>query len=182
MTKTIFAYLTIFISTFILFFILQGYGSFKKLSFQDAYYVDNNLDKSFFKQLNSNFLNSSEIMLSAKRFFYDEQFKLAIECFNFFINNYPDQVDSSVYAFLAESNYETNQIFTSEIISLIDKSLYLDPSDTRALSLNGLRFFKERKFKDALKNWSIALENSSNLKEKESLILAMNLALKELNK
>ena len=40
----------------------------------------------------------------------------------------------------------------------------------------------ERKFKDALKNWSIALENSSNLKEKESLILAMNLALKELNK
>jgi hypothetical protein len=44
-----------------------------------------------------------------------------------------------------------------------------------------LNYFQLNNFEEALKSWSIALENSTNSKEKESLIIAMNLALKKLN-
>ena len=119
-------------------------------------------------------------MLSGKRFFYDEKFKLAIKSFNFLIDEYPDLIDSSVHSFLAESYYETQGKFSSDVTNHVEKALYLNPSDTRALSLQGLNYFQQNNFEEALKSWSIALENSTNNKEKESLIIAMNLALKEL--
>ena len=55
-------------------------------------------------QIDFNYLNASEVMLSGKRFFYDEQFKLAIKSF-ILIDEYPDLIDSSVHSFLAESYY-----------------------------------------------------------------------------
>ena len=119
-------------------------------------------------------------MLSGKRFFYDEKFKLAIKSFNFLIDEYPDLIDSSVHSFLAESYYETQGNFSLDVTNHVERALYLNPSDTRALSLQGLNYFQQNNFEEALKSWSIALENSSNSKEKESLIIAMNLALKKL--
>jgi tetratricopeptide (TPR) repeat protein len=119
-------------------------------------------------------------MLSGKRFFYDEKFKLAIKSFNFLISEYPDLIDSSVHSFLAESFYELQGNYSLDVTSHVEKALYLNPSDTRALSLQGLNYFQQNNFEEALKSWSIALENSTNSKEKESLIIAMNLALKKL--
>ena len=166
--------------SFFLFFLIQGYGSLKKLSFLDEYSGFLVSDESSDLQIDFRFLNSSEVMLSGKRFFYDEKFKLAIKSFNFLIDEYPDLIDSSVHSFLAESYYELQGKFSSDVTNHVEKSLYLNPSDTRALSLQGLNYFQQNNFEEALKSWSIALENSTNNKEKESLIIAMNLALKEL--
>jgi len=40
--------------------------------------------------------------------------------------------------------------------------------------------FSQSKFEEALKNWSIALENVTSEDQKKSLIIVMNSALKEL--
>ena len=180
MNFKVISYFAIIIFSFFLFFLIQGYGSLKKLSFQDDYSAFLVSDESRDMQIDFKYLNSSEIMLSGKRFFYDEKFKLAIKSFNFLIDKYPDLIDSSVHAFLAESHYELQGKFSGDVTSHLEKALYLNPSDTRALSLQGLNYFQQNNFKEALKSWSIALENSTNSKEKESLIIAMNLALKKL--
>ena len=180
MNIKVISYFAIIIFSFFLFFLIQGYGSLKKFSFQDDYFVFLASDKPHDLQIDFKYLNSSEVMLSGKRFFYDEKFKLAIKTFNFLINEYPDLIDSNVHSFLAESYYESQGNFSLDVTNHVEKALYLNPSDTRALSLQGLNYFKQNNFEEALKSWSIALENSTNNKEKESLIIAMNLALKKL--
>ena len=180
MNFKVISYLAIIIFSFFLFFLIQGYGSLNKFAFQDDYSAFLILDEQHDMQIDYNYLNASEVMLSGKRFFYDEQFKLAIKSFNFLIDEYPDLIDSSVHSFLAESYYELQSNFSSDVTNHVEKALYLNPSDTRALSLQGLNYFQQNNFEEALKSWSIALENSINNKEKESLIIAMNLALKEL--
>ena len=180
MNTKVISYLAIIIFSFVLFFLIQGIGSLKKFSFQDDYSVYLASDKPHDLQIDFKYLNSSEVMLSGKRFFYDEKFKLAIKSFNFLIDKYPDLIDSNVHSFLAESYYESQGKFSLDVTNHIEKALYLNPSDTRALSLKGLVYFQQNKFEEALKSWSIALENSVNIKEKESLIVAMNLALKKL--
>ena len=180
MNIKVISYFAIIIFSFFLFFLIQGYGSLKKLSFQDDYSTFLVSDEPLDLQIDFNYSNASEVMLSGKRFFYDEKFKLAIKSFNFLIDKYPDLIDSSVHSFLAESYYESQGKFSLDVTNHIEKALYLNPSDTRALSLRGLDYFRQNKFEEALKSWSIALENSINIKEKESLIVAMNLALKKL--
>ena len=179
MNFRVISYFTIIIFSFFLFFLVQGYGSLKKFAFQDDYFTFLTSDKPHDIQIDFKYLNASEVMLSGKRFFYDEKFKLAIKSFNFLVDEYPDLIDSSVHSFLAESYYELQGKFSSDVTNHIEKSLYLNPSDTRALSLQGLNYFQQNNFEEALKSWSIALENSTNNKEKESLIIAMNLALKK---
>ena len=180
MNIKVISYFAIIFFSFLLFFLIQGYGSLKKFSFQDDYSTFLVSDESLDLQINFNYSNASEVMLSGKRFFYDEKFKLAIKSFNFLIDKYPDLIDSSVHSFLAESYYESQGKFSLDVTNHIEKALYLNPSDTRALSLKGLDYFQQNKFEEALKSWSIALENSINIKEKDSLIVAMNLALKKL--
>ena len=180
MNIKVISYFAIIIFSFVLFFLIQGISSLKKISFQDDYSVFLASDKPQDLQIDFKHLNSSEVMLSGKRFFYDEKFKLAIKSFNFLIDEYPDLIDSSVHSFLAESYYETQGNFSLDVTNHVERALYLNPSDTRALSLQGLNYFQQNNFEEALKSWSIALENSSNNKEKESLIIAMNLALKKL--
>ena len=180
MNIKVISYFAIIIFSFFLFFLIQGYGSLKKLSFQDDYFGFLVSDEPSDLQIDFKFMNSSEVMLSGKRFFYDEKFELAIKSFNFLIDEYPDLIDSSVHSFLAESYYESQGKFSLDVNGHVEKALYLNPSDTRALSLQGLNYFQQNNFEEALKSWSIALENSNNNKEKESLIIAMNLALKKL--
>ena len=85
MNFKVISYFAIIIFSFFLFFLIQGYGSLKKFSFQDDYSAFLVSDESRDMQIDFKYLNSSEIMLSGKRFFYDEKFKLAIKCFNFFL-------------------------------------------------------------------------------------------------
>ena len=180
MNIKVISYFAIIIFSFFIFFLIQGYGTLKKFSFQDDYSALLVSDVSLDLNVDFKYLNSSEVMLSGKRFFFDEKFKLAIKSFNFLVDEYPDLIDSSVHSFLAESYYELQGKFSSDVTNHVEKSLYLNPSDTRALSLQGLNYFQQNNFEEALKSWSIALENSTNNKEKESLIIAMNLALKKL--
>ena len=180
MNIKVISYFAIIIFSFFIFFLIQGYGTLKKFSFQDDYSALLVSDVSLDLNIDFKYLNSSEVMLSGKRFFYDEQFKLAIKSFNYLIDEYPNLIDSSVHSFLAESYYESQGKFSIDVTNHVEKALYLNPSDTRALSLEGLNYFQQNNFEEALKSWSIALENSNNNKEKESLIIAMNLALKKL--
>ena len=180
MNIKVISYFAIIIFSFFIFFLIQGYGTLKKFSFQDDYSALLVSDVSLDLNIDFKYLNSSEVMLSGKRFFYDEKFKLAIKSFNYLIDEYPNLIDSSVHSFLAESYYESQGKFSIDVTNHVEKALYLNPSDTRALSLKGLNYFQQNNFEEALKSWSIALENSNNNKEKESLIIAMNLALKKL--
>ena len=180
MNIKVISYFAIIIFSFFIFFLIQGYGTLKKFSFQDDYSALLVSDVSLDLNIDFKYLNSSEVMLSGKRFFYDEQFKLAIKSFNYLIDEYPNLIDSSVHSFLAESYYESQGKFSIDVTNHVEKALYLNPSDTRALSLEGLNYFQQNNFEEALKSWSIALENSNSNKEKESLIIAMNLALKKL--
>jgi len=180
MNIKVISYFAIIIFSFFIFFLIQGYGTLKKFSFQDDYSALLVSDVSLDLNIDFKYLNSSEVMLSGKRFFYDEQFKLAIKSFNYLIDEYPNLIDSSVHSFLAESYYESQGKFSIDVTNHVEKALYLNPSDTRALSLKGLNYFQQNNFEEALKSWSIALENSNSNKEKESLIIAMNLALKKL--
>ena len=66
-----------------------------------------------------------------------------VKSFNFLIDKYPDLIDSSVHAFLAESHYELQGKFNGDVTSHVEKALYLNPSDTRALSLQGLNYFQK---------------------------------------
>ena len=106
MNFKVISYLAIIIFSFFLFFLIQGYGSLKKFAFQDDYSAFLISDELRDMQIDFNYLNASEVMLSGKRFFYDEQFKLAIKSLNFLIDEYSDLIDSSVHSFLAESHYE----------------------------------------------------------------------------
>ena len=117
MNFKVISYLAIIIFSFFLFFLIQGYGSLKKLAFQDDYSAFLISDELRDMQIDFNYLNASEVMLSGKRFFYDEKFKLAIKSFNFLIDKYPDLIDSSVHAFLAESHYELQGKFSGDVTS-----------------------------------------------------------------
>jgi cytochrome c-type biogenesis protein CcmH/NrfG len=70
--------------------------------------------------------------------------------------------------------------FNDQITLLINESLYLDPSNYKALTLKGLNLYNEKKFNEALKNWAIALDSVETEDQKKSLIVVMNSALKKL--
>ena len=119
MNFKVISYLAIIIFSFFLFFLIQGYGSLKKFAFQDDYSAFLISDELRDMQIDFNYLNASEVMLSGKRFFYDEQFKLAIKSFNFLIDEYPDLIDSSAYILFWQSHItscKVNSVATSPIM------------------------------------------------------------------
>jgi len=166
--------------SFFTYFYIQGSQYLNKKSFADTYATGGiDLDKLELILFNEG-LNPSEINLMSRKFFYDENFNFTIKTLERFIELYPSQVNSETYSVLAESFYELDKTFSNEVLNYIDKSLYIDPSNTKALSLKGLFFFEKNSFNEALQTWAVALDNSKDKKEKESLIIAMNLALKKL--
>ena len=56
----------------------------------------------------------------------------------------------------------------------------MDPSNYKALTLNGLNLYGKQNFKQALNNWAIALDNVESEDEKKALIIVMNAAIKQL--
>ena len=74
--------------------------------------------------------------LSSKRF-YDQSTKVYKE----FMDRYPNLIDSDIYARYAESMYLKNtKEFDEIILKNIENSLFLDPSNYKALTLKGLFF------------------------------------------
>ena len=109
--------------------------------------------------------------------YYDQSHKVL----NKYIAVYPDQIDAEIYAAYAEVQYLINDLsFNTNILKNLEKSLYLDPSNHKALTMKGLYLFSQSEFELALKSWSVALENVDSEDQKKSLILVMNTALKEL--
>ena len=166
--------------SFFTYFYIQGSQYLNKKSFSDSYAAGGADLAELELILSVKDLNPSEFNLMSRKFFYDENFIFTIRTLERFIKLYPSQINSETYSILAESSYELEKTFSNEVLNYIDKSLYIDPSNTKALSLKGLFFYEKNSFNEALKTWAIALDNSKDNNEKESLIIAMNLALKKL--
>ena len=151
------------------------YSSKPDLNFQ------NNLNKRIDNLLKIKSNTPSQLNLLATQLLADGRYSESSKVFNFYIGTYSDFVDSDIYSSFAESSYLNNKMkFNNNIVSLLDKSLFLDPSNHKALTMKGLFNFENGKFNDALKNWAIALENVDSDDQKKSLIIVMNSALKEI--
>ena len=175
--------LTIFVYVY-----LFGLDNSKSLKFSDFYKnsetailkenLSLNVDLLLKSRLSSEQLYLLAADLSSKEF-YDQSSKVYKE----FINNYPNLIDSDIYARYAESLYLENlKVFNELILENIENSLFLDPSNYKALTLKGLFFYNEENYQESLKHWAIALDNVESDEEKKSLIIVMNSAIKALER
>ena len=157
----------------------QSFGSFYKGEKDENFIL--NLNTRTDELLNLNSLSASELNLFAMNLLADGYYDQSYKVLNKYITVYPDQIDAEIYAAYAEVQYLINDLsFNANIVKNLEKSLYLDPSNHKALTMKGLYLFSQSEFELALKSWSVALENVDSEDQKKSLILVMNTALKEL--
>ena len=166
---------------------IGGFDNLIKYSFSSFYKSEKdenfilNLNTRTDELLNLSSLSASELNLLAMNLLADGYYDQSYKVLNKYIDVYPDQIDAEIYAALAEVQYLINDLsFNANILKNLEKSLYLDPSNHKALTMKGLYLFSQSEFELALKSWSIALENVDSEDQKKSLILVMNTALKEL--
>ena len=125
--------------------------------------------------------NPAQVYFLANYLFDKSEYSLASRTLEFFIINFPTDVDAEVMALTAETKYlSNNQIFNDDIESLITRSLEKDPANVRALILKGLKQTLDENYKDALKSWSIAFEYSDDPDQKRIIMIGMSNALKQL--
>ena len=166
---------------------IGGFDNLTKQSFSSFYKGEKdenfilNLNTRTDELLNLNSLSASELNLLAMNLLADGHYDQSYKVLNKYIAVYPDHIDAEIYAAYAEIQYLINDLsFNTNILKNLEKSLYLDPSNHKALTMKGLYLFSQSEFELALKSWSVALENVDSEDEKKSLILVMNTALKEL--
>ncbi|MFL2753524.1 MAG: tetratricopeptide repeat protein [Gammaproteobacteria bacterium] len=182
-----FLFFLIFILSSFTYILFGGIDNIERKSFESFYSSDRDID--YYENLNIRLdsllkLNSntpSQMNLLASRLLVDGNYDQASKVFDFYISTYPKIADTNVYSSYAESIYLADDMnFNDQITSLVNESLYLDPSNYKALTLKGLNLYKEKKFNEALKNWAIALDSVETEDQKKSLIVVMNSALKKL--
>jgi len=166
---------------------IGGFDNLIKYSFSSFYKSEKdenfilNLNTRTDELLNLSSISASELNLLAMNLLADGYYDQSYKVLNKYIDVYPDQIDAEIYAAFAEVQYLINDLsFNANILKNLEKSLYLDPSNHKALTMKGLYLFSQSEFELALKSWSIALENVDSEDQKKSLILVMNTALKEL--
>ena len=157
----------------------QSFNSFYKSEKKENFILD--LDSRTDELLSLNSLSASELNLLAMNLLADGYYDQSYKVLKNYIDAFPDQIDSETYAAYAEVQYLINNLsFNPNILKDLERSLYLDPSNHKALTMKGLYLFSQSEFELALKSWSVALENVDSEDQKKSLILVMNTALKEL--
>ena len=157
----------------------QSFNSFYKSEKKENFILD--LDSRIDELLSLNSLSASELNLLAMNLLADGYYDQSYKVLGKYIDDFPDQIDSETYAAYAETQYLINNLsFNANILKDLERSLYLDPSNHKALTMKGLYLFSQSEFELALKSWSVALENVDSEDQKKSLILVMNTALKEL--
>ena len=166
---------------------IGGFDNLIKYSFSSFYKSEKdenfilNLNTRTDELLNLSSISASELNLLAMNLLADGYYDQSYKVLNKYIAVYPDQIDAEIYAAYAEVQYLINDLsFNANILKNLEKSLYLDPSNHKALTMKGLYLFSQSEFELALKSWSVALENVDSEDQKKSLILVMNTALKEL--
>lgn len=181
-----FSLITAVCSCLIIYFIFFGNINFKTLEFKSFYEkLDhetpyNELQIKLDDLLNLD-LSSEQIYLLASDLMSNQHYDQASEVFSLFISKFPNLLDSDIYARYAESLYlKDNKTFNENTLLAINNALFLDPSNYKALTLNGLNLYGKQKFKQALNNWAIALDNVESEDEKKALIIVMNAAIKQL--
>ena len=175
------------ITALLIYLSIGGFDNLTKQSFSSFYKGEKdenfilNLNTRTDELLNLNSLSASELNLLAMNLLADGHYDQSYKVLNKYIAAYPDQIDAEIYAAYAEVQYLINDLsFNENIVKNLEKSLYLDPSNHKALTMKGLYLFSQSEFELALKSWSVALENVDSEDQKKSLILVMNTALKEL--
>ena len=175
------------ITALLIYLSIGGFDNLTKQSFSSFYKGEKdenfilNLNTRTDELLNLNSLSASELNLLAMNLLADGYYDQSYKVLNKYIAAYPDQIDAEIYAAYAEVQYLINDLFfDANILKSLEKSLYLDPSNHKALTMKGLYLFSQSEFELALKSWSVALENVDSEDQKKSLILVMNTALKEL--
>ena len=175
------------ITALLIYLSIGGFDKLTKQSFSSFYKGEKdenfilNLNTRTDELLNLKSLSASELNLLAMNLLADGHYDQSYKVLNKYIAVYPDQIDAEIYAAYAEIQYLINDLsFNTNILKNLEKSLYLDPSNHKALTMKGLYLFSQSEFELALKSWSVALENVDSEDQKKSLILVMNTALKEL--
>ena len=178
---------SLIIFSLIVYLFIGGFDNLTKQSFKTFYESEKDLnyiielDNRIDELLQINNISSSELSLLAMNLLADGYYAQSYKVLENYIQNFPSQADSELYASFAEVQYLLNNLsFNKDVLKALNKSLFLDPSNHKALTMNGLYLFSQSKFEEALKNWSIALENVTSEDQKKSLIIVMNSALKEL--
>ena len=175
------------ITALLIYLSIGGFDNLTKQSF--SYFYKGEKDENFILNLNTrtdellnlNSLSASELNLLAMNLLADGYYDQSYKVLNKYIAVYPDQIDAEIYAAYAEVQYLINDLsFNENIVKNLEKSLYLDPSNHKALTMKGLYLFSQSEFELALKSWSVALENVDSEDQKKSLFLVMNTAIKEL--
>ena len=186
MTNKVLLFTSIIFSLIVYLFI-GGFDNLTKQSFKTFYESEKDLnyiielDNRIDELLQINNISSSELSLLAMNLLADGYYAQSYKVLENYIQNFPSQADSELYASFAEVQYLLNNLsFNKDVLKALNKSLFLDPSNHKALTMKGLYLFSQSKFEEALKNWSIALENVTSEDQKKSLIIVMNSALKEL--
>ena len=185
MNQTYSVVISLLITVFVYFYFF-GINNLKSLQFSNFYQnsetqvlaenLNNNVNSLLESTLSSEQLYLLAADLSSKRF-YDQSTKVYKE----FMDRYPNLIDSDIYARYAESMYLKNtKEFDEIILKNIENSLFLDPSNYKALTLKGLFFYNDENYQESLKHWAIALDNVESDEEKKSLIIVMNAAIKAL--
>ena len=178
---------SLIIFTLIVYLFIGGFDNLTKQSFKTFYESEKDLnyiielDNRIDELLQINNISSSELSLLAMNLLADGYYAQSYKVLVNYIENFSSQADSELYASFAEVQYLLNNLsFNKDVLKALNKSLFLDPSNHKALTMKGLYLFSQSKFEEALKNWSIALENVTSEDQKKSLIIVMNSALKEL--
>lgn len=186
MTNKVLLFTSIIFSLIVYLFI-GGFDNLTKQSFKTFYESEKDLnyiielDNRIDELLQINNISSSELSLLAMNLLADGYYAQSYKVLVNYIENFSSQADSELYASFAEVQYLLNNLsFNKDVLKALNKSLFLDPSNHKALTMKGLYLFSQSKFEEALKNWSIALENVTSEDQKKSLIIVMNSALKEL--
>lgn len=176
------------ILSFLVYYFFFGQENFQKLGFQKDLQLDFIEDASFEDKkskieniINLSSDNPAQVYFLANYLFDKSEYSLASRTLEFFIMNFPTDVDAEVMALAAETKYlSNNQTFNDDVESLIIRSLDKDPANVRALILKGLKLTIDENFKDALKSWSIAFEYSDDPDQKRIIMAGMSNALKQL--
>ena len=178
---------SLIIFALIVYLFIGGFDNLTKQSFKTFYESEKDLnyiielDNRIDELLQTNNISSSELSLLAMNLLADGYYAQSYKVLVNYIENFSSQADSELYASFAEVQYLLNNLsFNKDVLKALNKSLFLDPSNHKALTMKGLYLFSQSKFEEALKNWSIALENVTSEDQKKSLIIVMNSALKEL--
>lgn len=131
-------------------------------------------------------INTEKIILLADIYDNTNDFERLDKVYNILIDRFPN--DHNYYALLAQSIFLNIDMYTdrrskmNEIISLLDKSLTINPDQPLALSIFGMIAYGNKQYQEAIGFWDRAIKlYGENSPESDSLIKGIISSQQQIN-